>query len=147
MSMSKWFALIILVRMEELLTLLRMASLIKSFFLTLLLMMTTAGTANAQTPTRALTSSPMATPVVIVEPDLWKIILVGKDCPAQVWSMMDLLQEELFAVLHSYVPESTFIPPGESTRNLVEDERGLVSTCPPRGDCSKPAFVGKCKMR
>ena len=130
----------IIIRPQQLIMFLqlRMASLMKIFCLTLLMAMTAA-----QAPTPVPTSSPTVTPVVIVEPDVWKIILVGRDCPAQVWSMMDTLQGALFAVLHSYVPDSTLIPPADPTRNLAEADRELVSTCPSRSSCSKPAYVGK----
>ena len=112
----------------------------------------TAGTANAQAPT----SSPTATPVVIVEPDMWRVILVGKDCPLSVFEDMALIEAELFAVLQSHVPDLSYVAPGApiARRNLEEanesegdhQSRGLqTSTCPKRWQCKKAAWEGKSK--
>ena len=127
----------------------------KTFCLTLLTMLT-AGSANAQAPTQAPTSYPTATPVVIVEPDVWRVILVGKDCPISVFEQMGTIEAQLFTVLETNAPDLGYIAPGApiARRNLAgaesedEDEheaRDLqISTCPKRWQCKKDAWEGKC---
>ena len=93
------------------------------------------------------------------EPDFWRIVLVGKDCPGTVWDLRDLLQTELFMALQAQVPGMEYIAPGEDSNttdpNDDEDDRRYlrtgttaesgrnlrVSVCPKR--CKRPRFVRK----
>ena len=112
------------------------------------------GLIDAQsTPSLSPVSLPsLAVPeVTFLEPVLWKVILVGKDCPISVFSRMDLIEAEIFTVLQSYVPELSYIPPGDpiARRSLADAEheheaRDLqISTCPKRWQCKKDAWEGK----
>ena len=124
------------------------------------ILMAATALVDAQTaPALSPVSSPsLAVPEVIFqEPAVWKVILVGKDCPVSVFQKMDLIETELFAVLQSFVPDLNYIAPGAPTptarRNLDESEadhqsRGLqTNTCPKRSQCKKEAWEGKSKLR
>ena len=87
---------------------------------------------------------------------MWRVVLVGKDCPLSVFDDMALIEAELFTVLQTHVPDLSYIAPGApiARRNLEESNeseadhqsRGLqTSTCPKRWQCKKDAWEGKSK--
>ena len=105
-------------------------------------------------PTMLPSISPSET-LPVSSPDLWKVTLVGCSCSEEVYTKVDLIQEELFMVFQAHVPGIVYVPPGESSNVTGTDMRSLadadqvgdrtrrqlgVDVCPRR--CNKPRFAG-----
>ncbi|GKY97101.1 hypothetical protein MPSEU_000668600 [Mayamaea pseudoterrestris] len=109
---------------------------------------------TASQTTQSPSIPPVALPATVAtqdvqrkdEPELWKVILVGRDCPDKVWSMKDFIQEELFMAFKAHVPELEYIAPGSPIDSESTGDRRYLRTsinvCPK--NCNRPNFVQWC---